>query len=272
MTREKITLTETKETNLITLYGKAVESEMPGSLLKDRFGAEAVRKIDYDFSRFRLSRDDMIGLAIRAHVFDTLTRDFIARSPRATVLNLGWGLDSRVFRVDPSADVLWFDVDYPEVIDLRRRLYPARAAGYEMIGSSVTAPDWLSAVPADRPAIVIAEGLLMYIQANDVFQLVNRLTTHLPAGEIAFDIFTRLGTRIIQRHSSLRVTRATLVWSMEDPRELERQAPKLKFAAEYTPYDTGQVKRMSWPARATIRLFLAIPPLRRMARVLLYRF
>jgi O-methyltransferase involved in polyketide biosynthesis len=113
---------------------------------------------------------------------------------------------------------------------------------------------------------------LMYIQANDVFQLVNRLTTHLQAGEIAFDIFTRLGTRIIQRHSSLRVTRATLVWSMEDPRELERQAPKLKFAAEYTPYDTGQVKRMSWPARATIRLFLAIPPLRRMARVLLYRF
>jgi len=37
-------------------------------------------------------------------------------------------MDSRVFRVDPPASVQWFDVDYPDVIDLRRSLFPERAA------------------------------------------------------------------------------------------------------------------------------------------------
>jgi O-methyltransferase involved in polyketide biosynthesis len=66
-------------------------------------------------------------------------------------------LDSRVFRLDPNAPVRWFDVDYPEVIEVRRRLYPQRA-GYRMIGSSVTDPGFLDGVPRNRPAMIVAEG------------------------------------------------------------------------------------------------------------------
>ena len=44
----------------------------------------------------------------------------LADHPDATVLHVGCGMDSRVFRVDPPATVQWFDVDYPDVIELRR--------------------------------------------------------------------------------------------------------------------------------------------------------
>jgi len=50
MAGEKVNLTGARETLLMTLYGKALESRLPDSLLRDRFADEAVRKIDYDFS------------------------------------------------------------------------------------------------------------------------------------------------------------------------------------------------------------------------------
>ncbi|MBZ9735172.1 hypothetical protein LB534_25485 [Mesorhizobium sp. CA18] len=48
MTVEKVDLTGARETLLMTLYGKALESRLANSLLQDRFADEAVRKIDYD--------------------------------------------------------------------------------------------------------------------------------------------------------------------------------------------------------------------------------
>lgn len=38
----------------------------------------------------------------------------IERYPEATVLNLGCGLDSRIFRIDPGPGVRWFELDFPD--------------------------------------------------------------------------------------------------------------------------------------------------------------
>lgn len=64
---------------------------------------------------------------MRSHYFDQACREFLGRHPEGQVLNLGCGLDSRIYRVDPPAELPWFDLDYPEVMDLRERLYPPRA-------------------------------------------------------------------------------------------------------------------------------------------------
>jgi O-methyltransferase involved in polyketide biosynthesis len=158
MESSKVNLTQEKETLLITLFAKAGESRLPDSLLSDTFAAEAVQRIDYDFARLKVTHDLMVGMAIRAKTLDDWVRTFIAANPDATVLHLGCGLDTRVFRVNPPRSIHWFDLDYPEVIALRRRLYPERE-GYSLIGSSVVETGWLEQVPADRPAMVVAEGL-----------------------------------------------------------------------------------------------------------------
>ena len=132
-----------------------------------------------------------LAIAARAKVFDLWVEEFLANNPKATVLHLGCGLDSRVFRVNPSSDVLWFDVDYPEIIDLRKRLFPERA-GYQMIGSSVTETDWLNQVPADRPTLVVAEGLMYYLKEEEVQSLVTRIVERFPSGQIMFDATSKL--------------------------------------------------------------------------------
>jgi O-methyltransferase involved in polyketide biosynthesis len=271
MTAEKVTLTKEKETLLITLYGKAEESRLPDSLLKDHFAAEAVSRIDYDFSRLRVRYSDMIGLAMRAHLFDSWTRAFIAKHPDATVVHLGCGLDSRVFRLDPPAGVRWFDLDFPEVIALRRRLYPTRP-GYHLIASSVTDSIWLDVVPKDRPAMIIAEGLLPYLGEEEVPRLFKRLTAHFLHGEVAFDGYSQTGLRLLRLNPSIRATGAELHWSIDDPHELEGQVPRLRFVSEYVADDPKLLARFPWPMRVTLILFQAIPTLRRLGRFLHYRF
>ncbi|MDC0673041.1 class I SAM-dependent methyltransferase [Nannocystis radixulma] len=276
MTGEKVTLTAEKETLLITLYARAGESKLPDSLLHDEHAARAVERVDYDFSKLKVDRNMMIGVSLRAHIFDGWTREFLARHPQATVLHLGCGLDSRVFRVDPGPGVRWFDVDYPEVIELRRRLYPARN-DYTMIAASVTDPGWLESVPADRPTLIVAEGLFMYVGVEAVPWLIERLVTRFPGGELAFDGFSKLGARMVLRHQAVKATGASMHWTIEDPHELERQIPRLELLTDYRAYDPRgydpkQVARMSWAARAAIKLFAAIPRLGKISRLLRYRY
>jgi O-methyltransferase involved in polyketide biosynthesis len=262
MEAEQVDFTKEKQTLLITLYAKALESRSKDSILRDRFAADVVRRIDYDFAKLKVRRDMEVGLAMRAKWLDVWTREFLAENPDGTVLHLGCGLDSRVFRVD---------LDYPEVIALRRRLYPHRD-GYQMIGSSVTDPRWLAEVPSDRPAMVVAEGLFPYLGENDVQPLLARLTGHFPGGELAFDGYSRLGVRLLGSLPVIKATGAALHWGIDDPRELERAIPRLKFVTEFTSYDPSDLARMSWANRLLVHVWNRIPALRRMGRLLRYRF
>jgi O-methyltransferase involved in polyketide biosynthesis len=218
----------------------------------------------------------MIGVSLRASIFDRWVREFIAGHPDAIVLHLGCGLDSRVFRLDPPASVQWFDVDYPEVIALRRRLFPERP-GYTMIGSPVTDRAWLDAVPADRPTMIVAEGLFMYLDPGEVPGFVDRLTARPPGGELALDAFSRLGAKLIVKHQAVKATGAAMGWTTEDPRELAAQVPRLRLIDDFTAYDPRgydprQVARLSWAARMTVRMFAVIPRLGKISRLLRYRF
>src|SRR5262249_38600637 len=95
-----------------------------------------------------------ITLAMRAWHFDQWTRAFLAVHPESTVLHLGCGLDTRVYRINPGPSVRWFDIDLPHVIALREGLYPEREA-YRRIGSSVTDLSWIDAIAGDTPVLVI---------------------------------------------------------------------------------------------------------------------
>lgn len=276
MQTETVALTREKETLLITLWAKAGESLLPDSLLEDRFAVQAAARIDYDFARLKVDRDLMVGLAMRAYTLDGWTRDFLGRHPNAIVLHLGCGLDSRVFRIDPPAGIDWYEVDYPDVIALRQKLYPARD-GYHLIGSSVTEQGWIADLPQDRPTMIVAEGLLPYLPEEEVPLLLEQLVRHCRAGEIVFDAYSPLGLKLIALQPSIKATGAVLHWALDDPAELERQVPGLELVTELTAYDPDgydpeQIARMSWPARFAIQFFSLIPPLARIGLLLRYRF
>ncbi|APW61497.1 class I SAM-dependent methyltransferase [Paludisphaera borealis] len=267
----KVELTKEKETLLITLFAKAMDSRAADSILGDRWADEAVGRLDYDFAKLKIKRDETIGIAMRAKHLDRWTSEFLVENPRGIVLNLGCGLDSRVYRLDPPAAVRWFDVDFPEVVELRRRLYPDRAGG-RLIGTSVTDPNWIGALPSDGPALIVAEGLMPYLEEDDLRRLLERLTTHFPTGVLAFDGYSRLGLRFMKNLPCIQATGATFRWGIDDPCELEAMIPRLKLVEETAYYNPSVVARMSWTSRLLIRVWSCFPALRRIGRLLRYRF
>lgn len=273
MQTEKVHFTKEKETLLATLYARAVESQSKDPILSDPAAEEAVRRIDYDFQKFKMSSTDILGVTSRAKLFDLWAEEYLARNPQTTVLHLGCGLDSRVFRLNPSPGVSWFDVDYPEVIELRRRLFPERA-GYWLIGSSVTEPGWLDPIPTDRPALIVAEGLLMYLSATDAPALLKQLVDHSPGGQLIFDAVSPMGIRMQKSNKAIAASGATLGWGLDDPHELERQIPRLKLVTEMTAVDPNLpgIHKASTGTRMILGILKIIPALRRLALMLRYQF
>lgn len=172
-----------------------------------------------------------------------------------TVLHLDCGLDSRVFRIDPLNTVRWYDVDMPDVIELRKRLYLERH-DYTLIGSSVTALHWLDGIPADRPVLVVAESLDQYLSEKESIALFNRITEKFPAA---------------------RKANVSLPWGINDPREFEKQVPRLKLVTDISfLFIPELVERLSqsqsWAQKVMYRTIGHITFLRRSILHLRYRF
>ncbi|MFE6742009.1 class I SAM-dependent methyltransferase [Streptomyces tubercidicus] len=268
--RPKVHLTEEKETLLATLYGRAVDSRAADPILGDTTAAETVQRLDYDFSKMRLSPGNAAGVALRARQLDVWTARFLARHEEATVIHLGCGLDSRVHRLDPGPGVQWFDIDYPEVIDLRRQLYPERA-GYTTIPSSVTDPAWVARIPRDRPTMIVAEGLLMYLTETDGTALLRRLMDHVPGGELAFDAFSRFAIRVQWLNRVVVKAGARLHWGTGTA-GIAALSPKLEIVENISALEIPGIEKLPPGNRTAARMSAKLPAVRDMARMYHCRF
>ena len=132
------TLLGVAETLLLTLYIRAMESQRPDALIRDEKAAALVRQLDYDFARVaqvKMDDGDRVTVLLRNREFDRQARDFLARCPQAAVVHFGCGLDSRFERVD-NGQVECYDLDLPEVIELRRKFISAERGRYYLLGYS----------------------------------------------------------------------------------------------------------------------------------------
>jgi O-methyltransferase involved in polyketide biosynthesis len=192
--------------------------------------------------------------------------------PECTVLHLGCGLDTRVYRVDSPSTAGWYDIDLPGVIDLRQRLFAPRE-GLHTIAASVTDPHLLDEIPGDKPVLVVAEGLTPYLRAADGVAMLRRITDHFPSGEMVFDGYSRLGGWILRRYLPVKVSGAQVDWAIDDPRDLETAVPGLVFDSEWWLGDEPEVQRQySWLYRQLLRILFRITVIRRLGRGLRYHF
>ncbi|HYB38662.1 MAG TPA: class I SAM-dependent methyltransferase [Mycobacterium sp.] len=253
-------------TNLCTLYLRACESRLEWPILGDHAAAKAIDRIDYDFARIRRAVrpwSNQFLVALRGKQLDVWAVDFLQRHPDAVVLHLGCGLDSRSFRLVPQG-VQWFDVDVPQVIELRRTLYDDHD-GYRMIGSSVTDAGWLDQIPAERPALIIAEGLLMYLTEAEVRDLLGRLTDRYSTGELLADLLSPLGPRL-----SKIATSGIVKWGTRDGHEVTRWNPRLNLVETSTFIDPAKIPLQL--QRVFCQLVCAVPAIRNYDRLYRYRF
>jgi O-methyltransferase involved in polyketide biosynthesis len=262
-------LTKEKETLLITLYAKALDYRSKHPILGDKAADELVRSIDYDFAKFKGFGNDNITV-MRATQYDDWIREFIAKYPHGMILYLGCGLDTRVMRIDPPPEISWYDLDYPDVIALRKQFIAERPS-YTMIASSITSTEWLEQLPRDRPVMIVAEGVLEYLQESDVQTLLNRLTSYFEHGEITFDVLNSFAVRSGRRQLEA-TTGAAHTWAVDDTRTIDRLDPQLRKTAEISVFALSSVRKLPLVFRVLFTAARLNSNTRNLLRLLRYQF
>ncbi|ARQ68796.1 class I SAM-dependent methyltransferase [Streptomyces marincola] len=236
-----------QETLLIPLYGRAVEHRKPEPALRDPRAEELVAALDYDFSRFD-GLPSLTGTVLRTVLFDHWTRQFLDEHPAGTVVEIGTGLNTRYERVD-NGRAHWFDLDLPDVIELRRAFFP-ETARRRMIAASLTDDDWLDAVAgrADGPCFFSAEAVLPFLEEDEVRRLAERLARRFPGSRLALDSNSPEVVAAQDGHDALSKVEARLRWACADIGVVTTWLPGIAVAGSHTLADLPEDVYLALPA------------------------
>lgn len=220
------------ETLLIPLYMRAKESRRKDVILRDRQAEQLVESIEYDYSKFDGAKLSAIGCVIRGLYFDNAIRRFIATRKNPIVVNVGCGLDTRYQRIEEHDKAIFYEMDLPEVIDLRRDLLP-EPAGDHYIAGSLLETQWMDDLRKKHPEaefIIVIEGVLMYFYEKQVRQLLTRLADRFSGGEVWFDVCgPMMANSKYIKPDSLRGHEAQIRSGLKDGHEVENWEPRLQL-------------------------------------------
>lgn len=263
-------LGQIQQTALLTLYARALDSRLSRPILGDSLSADIASQIDYDFAKLKLKPNVVCSTALRAARIDDAVRAFTTEHPDAIVLDLGCGLDTRAARCAPPGGVDWYDVDYPEVLELREKYLPGRS---HLIAAELTDDAWPAQVPTGRPTMLVADGVLPFMPGDTFAAMVRRLTGHVRGGELVLNGYTRFAAWSMKYHPTIKALGIEAAHGFDDPREPESWGAGLTLAGEQLLCRDPLVARFPQPLRATSRFMaLSTGMSRQGARVLRYRF
>jgi len=229
----KLDLTGVEETLLVSLRGRAKFSQENPSILNDTKAIELVEQLDYDFARLDKSLGvlgNLIFAAITKHIDDKI-RAYIAEHPKASVIDLGAGLDTTYYRID-NGSIHWYDLDLPAVVDLRRRLIPETSRS-TCIAKSLLDPSWLDGIiDTENGVFMVAAGVLVFFQESHIKSFFSWLADSLPGGQIVFNTQSRLAK--LGSNWGLRRLRMTATqWALKDARAITKWDNRIKVLDQF---------------------------------------
>ena len=240
------------KTLYIPLYGKACVSQR-GLILQDKTAETIWEKEGFSLKGKAKSKWLAYNMGMRSAVFDRWVSEKMAQLPDAAVLHLGCGMDSRIHRIGSHAK-LWFDVDFPEVIAERRK-YFAETEQYRMLSSDLREKEWLDAVPGDT-AIVVMEGVSMYLKQEELRNLMVRLSTRFSRLHILMDSYTVFAAKATKYKNPINEVGVTEVYGFDDP-AMPVTGTNLSFVQEHSLTPESMISQLPKREQGFFRLCFA---------------
>jgi methyltransferase (TIGR00027 family) len=247
---------------------RAAESERQDALFRDPFA----EMLAGDRGPAILDRIGPAGqswtFVVRTYLMDAAIGDLASRSEIDAVINLGAGLDTRPQRLALPPELLWVEVDLPEVIEYKEQRLAGTQSACRLVRRALDLGDLDSVRELSqelggqaRRTLIVTEGTLVYL-APDVVERLTRelrgmeavrfwLTDLSPAGLARFvappssdaeegalaryRFVPAAGTRyFVERRWSVRST-----WSLIDWAIRLRRAPEQIVSAGLSEQDRG---------------------------------
>jgi methyltransferase (TIGR00027 family) len=215
------------DTALLAAVYRARESERSTPLFRDPFARRLVGERGEEIAKSLVfSEKNAWSWIARTYLFDQVI-DRIIKEGCDMVVNLAAGLDARPYRLSLPESLRWIEVDLPEITDYKENILHAEkpACALERIRldlSEVNARRDLFtrlAAQASR-ALVISEGLIVYLDAEEVGSLASDLSAQETFQNWVLDLASPALLRMMQK-------------KMGGP--LAKAGAPLKFAPEEGP-------------------------------------
>lgn len=266
-----------EQTALLTEYCRAVDSRAPRPILGDSRAAVTVGAIDFDFSTLAATPSVVALVALRAKMLDERLRGFIDEHPDAVIVDIGAGFNSAVFRIDPPSTVDWYSVDLPAVIAVRDALLPPHGRA-RSVAASLLEPGWAQTIPAGRPTMVFADGLVAFLEEAEVIAVLRSVTEHFRSGVIAFNDYgpvSKANQLMGRLATSRKANSPHSQWNFpgfKDPRHPQSWNGQLSLLEAASVMQQSEAELFPLGLRLAARLSHRLPAIARKARVLQYRF
>ncbi|MBQ3670876.1 MAG: class I SAM-dependent methyltransferase [Treponema sp.] len=229
-------LGDVQTTALIPVAIKANETRRKNARVKDDVAVQIIEHLDMDtrpFDKF-LSHE---GVVARTVMLDRMVNDFVAKNPNAVIANLGSGFDNRFARVD-NGKISWFDVDLPDSIAARKKVFDERER-VTMIAGNVLEESWCSAVKAESqrknaPSLFLAEGLFMYLSLDEISKFLSILKANFQHGTLIAEQNNPLFANNQKHHDVVRATNAVFKSGTWSGREIADLCDGIRFVEEHS--------------------------------------
>jgi len=196
-------ITHVSDTALLVAGCRAIETERPDALVRDPFAGRLAGERGRAMFRAVPHPEIMgFGLAVRTRFIDELLLEALASTGVATILSLGAGLDTRPWRLELPPGLRWLEVDFPAMLDYKEALLAGETprCRRERLTADLNNTEQRRAIykalgPA--PALLITEGLLMYLPAATVEAIASEVRNESSIAHWISDITTSTFTNAI---------------------------------------------------------------------------
>ena len=217
------------KTLYIPLYGKAYVSKK-GLFLEDKKAEEIWEAEGFSLKGKSKSKWLAYYMGVRSAVFDEWLKQQTEDTPNAVVIHIGCGMDSRIIRIE-AGNSMWYDVDFSEVIEERKRYY-AESDNYKMIAGDARDCAWLTDVKEKEAAIVVMEGVSMYLTVDEMQNLADSLCAHFENLTLLVDAYTSFAAKMSKRRNPINDVGVIEVYGIDNPQAY--QSEELVFVKEHT--------------------------------------
>lgn len=197
----KIEKNTVQETLIVPLYGRKICSERFPELYSDPSAGELCSKLDYDFSELERKKDSLafefgaLEAAMRQLDLMWEIKDYLKEHPKASVVNLGCGLDQSAKLCDNGL-CKRIAIDFPDVIELRKQLIPEEERE-QTLAYDLKNHAWMDEIDGSNGVIFYAAGVFHYLKRYEVRALVLELSKRFPGARLVFDSVGKLGLSLM---------------------------------------------------------------------------
>ena len=208
-----IQIGDVSDTALWVAAYRALESERPDALFHDAMASVLVGDRGRDIvKRMKRSHLTAWSVVIRTVMIDNFIHDLVAKGVD-TIINIGAGLDTRPYRMALPPSLTWIEADFPHMIAMKeeklrdaRPVCQLRRAAVDLADRDAVKAFLADAVAGAGKALVLTEGVVMYLTAEQVSSLATDIKAQPAIGYWILDYYTKS----MHRHFTMRSRREAM--------------------------------------------------------------